>query len=47
MWTWIARAGSSGSGLGYAVNTPDQAGSNPVLGGGGARHVQLGLKLAF
>jgi hypothetical protein len=42
-----ARAGSSGSGLGYAVNTPDQAGSNPVLGGGGARHVQLGLKLIF
>ncbi len=28
-------------------NTPDQAGSNPVLGSGGARDLQLGLKLIF
>jgi hypothetical protein len=42
-----ARAGSTKQGLGFAVNTPDQAGSNPVLGSGGARHIQLGLKLIF
>ena len=45
--TNAARAGSSGNGLADAVNTPDQAGSNPVLGSGGARHIQLGLKLLF
>jgi hypothetical protein len=28
-------------------NTPDQAGSNPVLGSGGSRAIQLGLKLIF
>jgi hypothetical protein len=28
-------------------NTPDAAGSNPVLGSGGARDLQLGLKLLF
>jgi hypothetical protein len=36
--------GSSG-GFGYAKNTPDSA--NPVLGSGGPRHIQFGLKLAF
>ena len=32
-------------GFGYAKNTPDSA--NPVLGSGGPRHIQFGLKLAF
>ena len=27
--------------------TPDEASSNPVLGSGGARDIQLGLKLIF
>jgi hypothetical protein len=36
-----------GSGLGFVQNTPDQAGSNPVLGSGGPRSIQLGLKLIF
>jgi len=41
-------AGPSGtSGLAYVTNTPDQASSNPVLGSGGARDLQLGLKLIF
>jgi hypothetical protein len=39
-------AGTS-SGLGYVQNTPDTAGSNPVLGSGGPRSIQLGLKLIF
>jgi hypothetical protein len=40
---------SNGPGPGFAFvsNTPDQAGSNPVLGSGGARDLQLGLKLLF
>ena len=36
--------GKSG-GFGYATNTPDS--SNSVLGSGGPRHIQFGLKLAF
>jgi hypothetical protein len=32
-------------GFGYATSTPDL--SNPVLGSGGPRHVQFGLKLTF
>lgn len=32
-------------GFGYAQNTPDS--TNPVLGSGGPRHVQFGLKLLF
>jgi hypothetical protein len=39
-------AGTS-TGLGYVSATPDQAGSNPVLGSGGPRSIQLGLKLIF
>jgi len=31
--------------FGYAVSTPDSA--NPVLGSGGPRHIQFGLKLVF
>jgi len=42
-----SRAGSAANGLGYVTTTPDQAGSNPVLGSGGSRAIQLGLKLIF
>ncbi len=38
---------SGGYGMGCGCATPDQAGQNPVLGTGGARDVQLGLKLIF
>ena len=41
-----SRAGTT-TGLAFVGNTPDQAGSNPVLGSGGARDLQLGLKLIF
>jgi hypothetical protein len=37
----------NGNGLAWVGNTPDAAGSNPVLGSGGARDLQLGLKLLF
>jgi hypothetical protein len=42
-----SRAGSTMAGLAYVSNTPDVASSNPVLGSGGARAIQLGLKLIF
>jgi hypothetical protein len=42
-----SHAGSDGSGLAAVTNTPDIAGSNPVLGSGGPRAMQLGLKLIF
>ncbi len=35
------------SGLGYVTATPDSANNNPVLGSGGPRAIQLGLKLSF
>jgi hypothetical protein len=42
--------GFTGS-FGTSICTPDNcstgAGSNPVLGSGGPRHIQFGLKLAF
>jgi hypothetical protein len=38
---------SNGAGLFFVGSTPDQASSNPVLGSGGARDIQLGLKLIF
>src|SRR5258708_9466159 len=37
-------ANTSSTGFGFVRATPDQAGSNPVLGSGGARSIQLGLK---
>jgi hypothetical protein len=37
----------NGSSFGCACETPDQAQTNPVLGLGGARNLQLGLKLIF
>jgi hypothetical protein len=36
-----------GPGFGCGCATPDVAASNPVLGSGGARAIQLGLKLLF
>lgn len=39
--------GVPGVGFGAVQNTPDQASSNPVLGSGGARAIQVGLKLIF
>jgi hypothetical protein len=33
--------------FGCGCATPDQAAANPVLGSGGARDIQLGLKLIF
>jgi hypothetical protein len=33
--------------IGSALQTPDSAGQNPLLGSGGARAMQLGLKLLF
>ena len=38
---------SAGFGMGCGCVTPDVAGSNPVLGSGGPRAIQLGLKLIF
>ncbi len=40
-------AAGTSTGLGYVTNTPDIASSNPVLGSGGPRAMQLGLKLIF
>ncbi len=37
----------SGSDLGLAKATPDVQASNPVIGSGGSRHIQLGLKLIW
>jgi hypothetical protein len=42
-----SKAGQTGTGLGYVLNTPDAASSNPILGSGGNRDMQLGLKLTF
>jgi hypothetical protein len=36
-----------GGGLGSETETPDQAATNPTLGSGGPRDIQLGLKLIF
>ncbi len=38
---------STATGLGYVLNTPDAASSNPILGSGGNRDMQLGLKILF
>jgi len=38
---------SAGSGFGCGCATPDVAAGNPSLGSGGARAMQLGLKLSF
>jgi hypothetical protein len=38
---------SGGAPFGFSSATPDAASSNPVLGSGGARAIQLGLKFIF
>jgi hypothetical protein len=38
---------SSGSGFGCGCSTPDVVAGNPIIGSGGARAIQLGLKLTF
>jgi Carboxypeptidase regulatory-like domain/TonB dependent receptor len=38
---------SGGAGYGFTGVTPDTQASNPVLGSGGSRAIQLGLKLSF
>jgi hypothetical protein len=41
------RKNLSGSNLGLARATPDVEAANPVIGSGGSRHIQLGLKLVW
>jgi hypothetical protein len=43
---WSDPSGGVGGSFGYATQTPDAA-SNGVLGSGGPRHIQFGLKLTF
>jgi Carboxypeptidase regulatory-like domain len=43
--TSTAAGNPTGSNFGVATSTPDA--TNPVTGGGGPRHIQFGLKLAF
>ena len=43
----VPDADPSGAAFGCGCATPDQAGQNPVLGSGGPRATQLGLKLIF
>lgn len=38
---------SDGVGLGLAQFTPDIAASNPVIGSGGSRHIQIGAKIIW
>jgi hypothetical protein len=33
--------------VGIPAYTPDVAASNPVVGSGGSRHIQLGVKIVF
>ena len=40
-------SGAAGNAFGILRQTPDVAASNPVLGSGGPRAVQLGLKILF
>ena len=43
---WAHNDPSTGS-FGCGCATPDVAASNPVIGSGGSRAIQLGLKLSF
>jgi hypothetical protein len=45
--TWTDPSGDAGVGFGFRPLTPDVLSSNPVLGSGGARAMQLGLKFLF
>jgi hypothetical protein len=45
--TFTDPSGTGGSSFGYQPSTPDVTSSNPVLGSGGPRAIQLGLKIIF
>jgi len=45
--TYTDPSGTAGASFGFRPETPDVTSSNPVLGSGGPRAVQLGLKLIF
>ena len=45
--TYTDPSGDAGVSFGFRPQTPDVASSNPVLGSGGPRAIQLGLKLIF
>jgi hypothetical protein len=45
--TYTDPSADAGASFGFQPQTPDVTSSNPVLGSGGARAIQLGLKLLF
>ena len=45
--TFTDPSADGGASFGFQPSTPDAVASNPVLGSGGARAMQLGLKLTF
>jgi Carboxypeptidase regulatory-like domain/TonB dependent receptor-like, beta-barrel len=45
--TFTDPTAAAGAGFGFRNQTPDVTNSNPVLGSGGPREIQLGLKLIF
>ena len=45
--TYTDPSGTAGTSFGFRPETPDVTSSNPVLGSGGHRAIQLGLKIIF
>jgi hypothetical protein len=45
--TYTDPSADAGAGFGFRPQTPDVTSSNPVLGSGGPRAIQLGLKIIF
>jgi hypothetical protein len=45
--TYTDPSGDAGASFGFRPETPDGTSSNPVLGSGGPRAIQLGLKIIF
>jgi len=45
--TFTDPSADAGAGFGFRNTTPDVLSSNPVLGSGGPRAIQLGLKILF
>ena len=45
--TYTDPSGTGGASFGFRPETPDVTSSNPVLGSGGPRAIQLGLKIIF
>jgi hypothetical protein len=45
--TYTNPSGAAGASFGFRPETPDVTSSNPVLGSGGPRAIQLGLKIIF